>query len=156
MAASTKQTLEPAQRGALSSIPRLEQELERFFGNRFPNIFDWSSRSSLFDSAMPSVDVIDKENEVCVRVEIPGFKKKEVDISVNDRALTIKAESKSESKEEDGDYHRREIAQGYLVRTVELPAEVDGDKAKASLEDGILSVTVPKVARSKRKRVKID
>ncbi len=156
MADAVKKDLEPTRRGPLSAVPKLEQDIERFFSHRWPRLFDWPSRESMFDSSLPSVDVLDREEDVCVRAELPGFKKKDVQISVNDSTLSIKAESKSETKEEEGDYYRREISSGYLARTVGLPAEVDGDKAKARLENGILEVTVPKVAKSKRRQVKID
>lgn len=156
MANAAKKDLESVRSGPLSTVHKLENEIERVFAGRWPRLFDWPLRESMLDMPMPSVDVVDREEEICVRAELPGFKKKEVDISVNDSTLTIKAQSKSDNTEEDGDYFRREISRGFVSRTVALPAEVDGDNAKASLSDGMLEVTVPKLARAKRKQVKID
>ena len=157
---STKQDVEPVRRGPRSALPRLEQELERFFGQGWPTAFNWPSNwpssFAAFDSELPRVDVVDRENEVCVKAEVPGFKKKEIEISASRNTLTIKAQTSSEKTEEDGDYYRREMSQGFLSRTVSLPAEVDGDNAKARLDNGVLEVTMPKVATAKRKRVTID
>ena len=154
MAEAAEQELIPVRRGSINTLPRIGQELDRFFGSRWPSLFEWDSIGSL--TKMPSIDVLDRENEICVRAEVPGFTKDQVDVSVNHNSLTIKAQSSSESKEEDGDYYRQEMTRGYLARTVSLPSEVDGDKAKATLNDGVLEVTVPKAASSKRQRVKID
>ena len=153
----------PVRRGPLSALPRFEQELERFFGEQRPWRFDWPfSRAdwpflrSEMNVHTGSADVIDREEEVVVRVELPGFKKEDIDVSLNDASLTIKATSESESKDEDGDYYRREISSGHVSRTIGLPAEVVGDKAKARLKDGVLEITVPKAAKSKRQAVAIE
>ncbi len=153
---SEKTEIEHARRGPLSALPRLEQELERFFGSRWPKAYEWPSAMPALESRLPNVDVIDREDEVCVKAEVPGFKKKEIDVSVNHNSLTIKAQTSSETIEEDGDYHRREMSRGYLARTVALPSEVEGEKAKAQFDNGVLEVIVPKVPESKRQRVKID
>jgi HSP20 family protein len=143
-------------RGPLSGLPRFEQELERFFGEHRPWRFDWPLLRSEVTVQPPSVDVIDREEEVVVRAELPGFKKEDVDVSMTDTSITIKASSESESKEEDGDYYRREISRDYVSRAVPLPAQVIGDKAKARLDDGVLEVSVPKAVKSKRQTVEIE
>ena len=104
----------------------------------------------------PSVDVIDREDEVVVRAEVPGFKKEDIDISVSGTMLTIKGDTKTEEKEEKGDYYRCEITRGAFTRTLALPAEVDEAKAKAAIKDGVLELTLPKLEKSKRRRITID
>ena len=154
--ADTGKEVEAVGKGPRNVARHFDQELERFFGAPWPRMFDWPTGASVFESKLPSVDVVDREDEVCVRAELPGFKDDEIEVSVNDSTLTIKAESKSETKDEDGDYYRREISHGFMSRSVALPAEVDRDQAKARLKDGILEVTLPKVAKSKRQKVKIE
>ena len=104
---------------------------------------------------MPSVDVIDRDDEVVVRAEVPGYKKEDIEVSVADSSLTIKGERKAEQKEEKGDYYRCEISQGAFSRTVALPAEVDDAKAKATMKDGMLELTLPKRDKSKRHTITI-
>jgi HSP20 family protein len=104
----------------------------------------------------PNVDVIDREDEVVVRAEVPGFRKEDIDISVSGTMLTIKGDTKTEEKEEKGDYYRCEITRGAFTRTLALPAEVDEAKAKAAMKDGMLELTLPKLEKSKRRRIAID
>jgi HSP20 family protein len=105
--------------------------------------------------SVPSVDVIDRDDEVVVRAEVPGYKKEDIEVSVSDSSLTIKGERKAEQKEEKGDYYRCEISQGAFSRTVALPAEVDDAKAKATMKDGMLELTLPKREKSKRHTITI-
>jgi HSP20 family protein len=105
---------------------------------------------------MPKVDVVDRDEEIVVRAELPGVEKDNVSVTLSDNVMTIKAESKRETKEEKGDYHRSEIYRGSFQRTFTLPAAVDEGKAKASMKDGILEVIVPKIEKSKRHSVKVD
>lgn len=107
-------------------------------------------------ASMPSVDVIDRDNEVVVRAAVPGYKKEEIEISVANGMLTLKGETKSEQKEEKGDYYRCEISQGSFSRAVALPAEVDESKAKASMSDGMLELVLPKLEKSKRHTIAIS
>ena len=69
---------------------------------------------------------------------------------------SIKGETKHEEKEEKGDYYRSETSRGAFSRMVSLPADVDESKAKASLKDGVLELTLPKVEKAKRRTIKVD
>jgi HSP20 family protein len=144
--------------GPLSALPRFEQELERFFGDHhWPfRHSDWPFLRSEVNVQAPSVDVVDREEEIIVRAELPGFKKENINVSLNETSVTIKATSESEKKVEEGDYHRREISRGYVSRTVQLPSEVVGDEAKARLTDGVLEIKVPKATKSKSKTIEIE
>ncbi len=138
-----------------SPLPDFDHELERFFGRRWPRLFDWPDLGARLESAAPKVDVIDRDGEVCVRAELPGFRKEDIEVSLSDSAITIKASSSQEKGEEEGDFHRKEIRRDYVSRTVPLPSEVDGTKATAKLSDGVLEVTAPKVERARRQTVEI-
>lgn len=109
-----------------------------------------------FEGRIPRVDVLDREGEFLVRAELPGVDKKDLDISLGENSLTIKASSSHEGKEESGDYYRREISRGSFARTVPLPGLVDSDKAKADFKDGILEITLPKLEQSKRRRIEVS
>jgi HSP20 family protein len=105
---------------------------------------------------LPSLDVIDRDNEVFVRAELPGIDKKDLNISLTDNLLTIKGQSSSEKKEEKGDYYRHEISSSSFARSVTIPAIVDSSKTVANLKDGILEITLPKVEASKRRNIAIQ
>jgi HSP20 family protein len=105
---------------------------------------------------MPKVDVVDRDEDVLVRAELPGVEKKDLEISTSDTSVTIKATTRHEEKEEKGDYYRCEITRGSFARTVSLPAQVQSDKAKANLKDGVLELTLPKVEKSKRRTIAVD
>lgn len=111
---------------------------------------------STFGARLPKIDIIDRDNEVVVKAELPGVDKDNVEVSISDNMLSIHASIQREKKEEKGHYFRRELSRGEYQRTVRLPGQVDGDKAKASFKDGILEISVPKAPGSKRQAIKVE
>jgi HSP20 family protein len=134
----------------------IDRMFDDFFNRRWLRPFAWERPLAEFPTFMPSVDVIDREDEVVVRAEVPGFRKEDIDVSVSGTMLTLKGETKAEEKEEKGDYYRCEITRGAFSRTLALPAEVDESKAKAQMKDGVLELTLPKVEKSRRRRITIE
>lgn len=92
------------------------------------------------------VDVADADGDIVVTADVPGFDPDDIDVSVQNRRLTIAAEHSEESEEEEADYYRRERTSRAVSRTVTLPTEVDETAASASCENGVLTVELPKVA----------
>ena len=84
------------------------------------------------------------------------MKKEDLDVSVSDDLLTIRATTKYEEEKEEGEYHRCEMRHGEFSRSVSLPATVDSAEARASFKDGILELTLPKIAPSKRRAIKVE
>ena len=111
-----------------------------------------------FEGKLPRVDVIDRDEEVLVRAEVPGVNKKDLEISVSENTVTINGKTSHEEKEEKDNYYRCEVSRGAFTRTVVLPADVDADKAKTktTFTDGILELTLPKVTKSKRHTIKLE
>jgi HSP20 family protein len=149
-------------KGKLERLPRaapfgdIDRLFDDFFGRGWMRPFGWERPLAEMPAFAPSVDVIDREDEVVVRAEVPGFRKEDINISVSGTMLTVKGESKTEETEEKGDYYRCEISRGAFARTLALPAEVDESKAKAAMKDGMLELTLPKLEKSKRRRIAID
>lgn len=111
---------------------------------------------ALPEISVPRVDIIDHDNDIEVQAALPGVKKEDLDVSINNQTITIRSCTKEEKKEEEkGKYFRREISCGQFQRTLSLPYNVDGDKANASFKDSILKVTIPKTEKSKRKNIEI-
>jgi HSP20 family protein len=143
---------------ALSPFEEMDRMFEEFFPRRWMQPFRWEMPHwpELAELKMPKVDVIDHETEVVVKAELPGVQKDDLDISVSNNSVTIKGSTSHEEKEEKGNYYRREISRGSFTRTVALPADVDSDKARASFNDGILVLTLPKVEKSHRKSITVE
>jgi HSP20 family protein len=137
-------------------IAEMERALDRFFGRSWPDFTKFDSLISAEDLRSPSLDVVDRENEVLVRAEIPGIDKKDIEISLNNNVLSIKGQSKKEEKEEKGDYYRREISSASFARSVTVPANIDISKAAANLKDGLLEIKLPKTEASKRRNIEIQ
>jgi HSP20 family protein len=140
------------------------EDFERFFDQIVPRSWLRSMRwpRALAPEAgemqlwVPSVDVIDRDDEVVVKAEIPGVKKEDIHISLTGNVMTIKGETKREEKEEKGDYFRCEISQGAFSRMLTLPADVDDTKAKAEVRDGMLEITLPKLEQAKKRDIKVQ
>jgi HSP20 family protein len=104
----------------------------------------------------PSLDVIERDDEVVVRAALPGVSKDDLEVSVSGTLLTLRGGAKEKKKEEEGEYYRAEIPHGPFERTLALPAEVDESKARAAMKDGMLELTLPKLDKAKRRRIRID
>lgn len=119
----------------------LEEEIKRtmedFWGRRrrFP---------ILSEELSPAVDIYEKGEDIIVKAEIPGVEKEDISVSVSEETITIKGEIKREEEVKERDYYRSERLYGSFSRTLELPAEVDVGKVKASYKNGVLTVTLVK------------
>lgn len=143
----------------LSPFEDVERMFSEFFSHGWPRPLHWE-RPLFPDLAavelrMPRLDVVDRDEEVVVKAEVPGVEKEDIEISLTGNLITVKGETKREKKEEKGDYYRCEISRGAFSRTVSLPAEVDDSKAKASLTDGVLEITLPKIETAKKRSIKV-
>jgi HSP20 family protein len=145
---------------ALTSFEEMDRLFDSFVRRSWPRAFqfEWPSlpEITLPFSRAPNIDVIDREADVTVRAEIPGVDKKDIDITVGEDSVILKGSTRHEEKEEKGDYYRRELTSGSFSRTVGLPAQVDGTRAKASFKDGVLELILPKIEKAKRHSVKVE
>lgn len=145
----------------LSAFDEMDRLFDRLLARRGwmrPLRTDWMGMSEMpwMEPRVPRVDVLDREDDIQLLVELPGMEKRDIDISVGEDSITIKGEARREEKSEAGDYFRCEIARGAFSRTIGLPASVDGTKAKANFKDGVLTVLLPKVEQARRHSLKID
>jgi HSP20 family protein len=142
------------------------EEMDRLFDRLFDRFFDrgWLRPLGLewptlgepeLDLHTPRVDVIERDDAFVVRAELPGVTKDDLDVSLTDRGVTLRARSHAEEKEESGDYYRREIRRGEFARTIPLPVEVDGEHTEAKFADGVLEVTLPKVEKTTRRTIEV-
>ena len=90
------------------------------------------------------MDVTETEKELEITAELPGLEEKDVDITLSDGVLTIRGEKKADHEEKGKDFHMVERSYGAFARSLQLPAGVDPNTIKASLDKGVLKVSMPK------------
>lgn len=96
------------------------------------------------DASPLALDITTDENNVVVRTAVPGVREEDINVEVNGDMLTITAESKSEREDSRRNWYMREMRYGRFARSVRLPEGVNADKAEATLENGILTIKLPK------------
>jgi HSP20 family protein len=109
------------------------------------------------DGFVPRVDVKEEDGSVIVAAELPGLDQKDIDVTVTSDSVRISGEKKQEEKQEEKGYYRHETSYGSFERIIDLPTEVNEDKAEAEFNKGILTIKLPKSeeAQAKRKKIKI-
>jgi len=107
------------------------------------------------NSWLPAVDVRETEEDFVFTAELPGLDKKDVDITIEDKVLTIAGERAFEGKEDNPNYHRIERSYGSFSRSFSLPHEVDQEKVSANFKNGLLTVSIPKTEAIKPRKIEI-
>ena len=110
----------------------------------------------LFSGWTPTLDLYEDKDNLVIKVELPGMKREDIEVSLHEGSLSISGERKSEEKHKEADVYRTERFFGRFQRTVTLPAPVAADKVKAQYKDGILTVTLPKTEEAKPKRIDVN
>jgi HSP20 family protein len=91
----------------------------------------------------PTLEVVEKEGRLIARFELPGLKKEEITVTVNEEGLTVTGERKREEEKKNQNWYRTERAYGKFVRTVPLPVGVNTAEIKATFHNGVLELVVP-------------
>ena len=107
------------------------------------------------EEIVPSVDIFEEKDDVVVKAELPGIKKEDIDVTLTENTITISGEKKKEEEVKKKDYYRWECSYGSFSRTFSLPSEVQTDKVKTRMKDGVLEIRVPKTEEAKKKEVKV-
>ena len=105
-----------------------------------------------------SIDMHSDDNTITVNASVPGLKEEDINIDVNGDILTISAEKKYEHEDQDENrnWHFREIRQGRFSRSVRLSDDVKVDEAEATLEDGMLTIRLPKAESSAARKIEVN
>ena len=143
----------PMPREEVSPFLTLHREMNRLFDDVFRG-FD-AGMPSLFGHgpASPSLEVNASDKELRVSAELPGLDEKDVEVLIDKDVLTIRGEKRSETEDRERRFSERTY--GRFERSIALPFEVEEDKAEASFQNGVLTVTLPKSARAKEKAKRI-
>lgn len=105
---------------------------------------------------LPPVDLREEEQSFVIQMEVPGLKKEDIDIHLENNVLTLRGERKFEEEEKKQNYHRIERFYGRFARSFTLPSLIQAAGIGASLKDGVLEVTIPKAEESKPKKIAIQ
>jgi HSP20 family protein len=132
---------------------RLAGDPLAMFDQLFGNV---GTRSSASLMRAPETDVVETEREIRVQVEMPGLKRDNIEVDVENNVLTIRGEKREERTEgQEGRYHLAERRWGTFARSFVLPRDVDADNIQASFEDGVLTVTIPKSEKARRRKIDV-
>lgn len=104
---------------------------------------------------VPPVDILETENELVVKADVPGMEMKDIDVRMENGTLTIRGERKFESKD-GGGWHRVERSYGTFERIFTLPETVDAEAVKADYKNGTLTITLPKKEIAKPRQIKVE
>ena len=91
------------------------------------------------------LDVVDTGSDYQVKAAVPGFKPEDIEVTFQDKVLSIKAQRKAESEKREGNYLRREMTYGNFSRSIQLPGDVNVKDIKAAFENGVLTIDIPKM-----------
>lgn len=131
-----------------NEIDNIGREINRFLDFMPSRLFGGISS--------PRVDIYQTENDVVVKVEIPGVSKEDLNLYIDENTIRLSGQTKREEELRDEDIYRSERFYGKFSRTIPLPVEVKSEQAKAEYKDGILSITIPKAEPSRSKGRRID
>lgn len=130
------------ERLGLGRLTNLQDELDRLFGTQTV----WA----------PVLDVQEDKDNYIFRAELPGLKREDIKVSLQDDTLVISGERKVEKVEEGVEVHRQERYYGKFQRTLTLSEPVAADKGKAEYKDGVLTITLPKTEAAKPKKIDVS
>ncbi len=122
----------------------VRNEIDRLFdrlweGDETPTLGAWT----------PKLDLSETKDSFTVKAEVPGIEPKEIQLTLENGYLTIRGEKHQEVEQKDERFYRAERTYGAFVRSLRLPANVDGSKVNASFKNGVLTVLLPKAAEAR-------
>jgi HSP20 family protein len=138
----------------LGELVSLRQAMDRLFEDSFvrPRSFGFSGESG---AALP-LDITNAADALVVEAALPGIRPEDVEITVEDGTLTIRAESRSERETTEGEVLISEIRRGSVSRAVTLPSGLEPDKASATFEHGVLHLSIPRSEEVKPRQIRIS
>lgn len=107
-------------------------------------------------SFAPAIDMYEDKNNIIVESQLAGIDPEKVSISIENDVLCLQGEGEKRTEVDDKNYYRQEIRRGSFFRTIQLPAQVMGDKAVATTDNGVLRISIPKAREIKNKSIKIQ
>jgi HSP20 family protein len=139
----------------LNDVVSLRQAMDRLFEDSFVSPLTWRTVGGGREVVSAPIDVHETADDIVVTASLPGTKPEDVDITMTGQTLTLKGEFKSDQEEDRGQYLYRERRFGSFNRTFQLPVRVEGDRAEATFENGVLTLRIPKSEEVKPRQIQI-
>ena len=130
---------------------QLQDRMNRLFDTALQN---WPSENGT-TAWMPASDIYESDNELVVTLDIPGVDPKSIDVRVENSVLSIRGERKPEGQEDRESFHRVERLHGPFARSFTLSTTVDADKIRATYNDGVLRILLPKAEQAEPRKIEI-
>ena len=138
-------------RNAVNELLHLQSELDALLRNPRSDLFSGTSAAGVF----PPVNIFrNSGGDAVIRAELPGVKPEQLSVTVERRRITLSGERASEGPE-NGGYHRRERAWGKFSRSIELPADLDVDRAEATFRNGVMTLRIPRAEAAKPRQISV-
>jgi HSP20 family protein len=137
----------------IRELDSLQGDMNRLFDRFFEG--GRTANGSTARRWIPAMDLVETEDHLVLRGDLPGMTEDDVDIEIKDNVLTVSGERKSESEDKREGYHRVERSFGGFSRSLTLPQGIDPERVDAKFENGVLEVQIPKPAEAKPTRVQI-
>jgi len=137
-------------------VRTIDEEMDEML-DRFERVFGMPMRRALVETRGwgPLVEMVDKEDEILLKVELPGVKKGDIRVSVTGDVLTLEGERKQEAEVKEEDYYCCERSYGKFYREITLPAGINREKISSEYKDGVLEIHMPKAEEAKPKEIEI-
>lgn len=133
-----------------------QDRFNRLFNDTFSRVFGEGEGEAGVQTWNPAVDIIENEQNLVLKAELPGVNPKDIEVRVEDGTLYLKGERKLEKEAREENYHRIERSYGSFTRSFTLPASVNTDQVQANYKDGVLTLTLPKREEAKPKTIKVQ
>ena len=139
----------------LTEMVSLRSAMDRLFEDSFVNPTSWRTIGG-GDTVNAPIDVHETADEIVVNASLPGMKAEDVEITMTGQTLTLRGEFKADEEVKREQYLYRERRFGSFSRTIQLPVRVQGDRAKATFTDGVLTLSIPKAEEVKPRQIRIN
>ena len=133
----------------VSLFNQFNRDFNRFLGNRWPDTHegrDW----------VPSVDIREEEDRFVLIADIPGVRREDVEVTLENGVLTLKGERHTETEDTREGFHRKERVHGTFMRQFNLPETVETDSINATISDGVLEIGIPKQAKPEPRKIAVN
>ena len=144
----------PKLRSKSESIRTRDSVFDDLFNELYSLPTSFLSKSGM--DLSPRIDISETDSEYKIEAELPGINQKEIDVKIDNNILTIKGKKEDIKEEKEKNYHLRERYYGAFQRSISLPNNIEPEKIKASFENGVLNISVPKNDKRTPKKIEIS
>jgi HSP20 family protein len=129
----------------------LHREIDRLFNEFAQGIGSSGGQASL----VPNIEISETDKAIEITAEMPGLERKDVEISIEDDALTIRGEKRVEEGQQEKNVQHSERTYGVFMRVLQLPPGIDPSNVQATMSNGVLRITIPKPAKPEPKKIEV-